>query len=111
MSLRGVRFEVPSRFRHLRKLRVRFARWDLSTATAVDPRGAEMCRLLPVDLAANADGRRRRIDPAADAPEERADGGDDAPLLKRMLEEFAATGLPPPYVPCDEIEEEDGDGS
>jgi len=30
ISLEGVRFEVPARFRHFREVVVRYARWDLS---------------------------------------------------------------------------------
>lgn len=36
VSLFGCRFEVPSRFRHLSRLCLRVARWDLSSAGLVD---------------------------------------------------------------------------
>src|SRR5204862_4304891 len=38
VSLAGVRFELPARFRHLRKLYLRYASWDLSHAWLVDER-------------------------------------------------------------------------
>lgn len=101
VSLGGVRFEVPSRLRHMRRLRIRHARWNLSGATVVDDNGQALCRLLPVDLQANADRRRRRIDSDGE-PSSSPDAADNAPLLKQLLEEFAATGLPPPYQPHDE---------
>ena len=30
LTLKGVRFEIPNRFRHLERVNVRYARWDLS---------------------------------------------------------------------------------
>ena len=35
-SLHGKRFEVPSQYRHLEVLHLRYARWDLRTITLVD---------------------------------------------------------------------------
>jgi hypothetical protein len=32
-----------------------------------------------------------------------------APLLKRMMAEYAATGLPPAYIPFDDTDNEDND--
>jgi len=47
-SLEGRRFEVPSRYRHMQRLSVRYARWDLSVVDLVDPRsGARVCGPLP----------------------------------------------------------------
>ena len=37
ISLDGVRFEIPSRFRHFREVHVRYARWDLRRVDLVDP--------------------------------------------------------------------------
>lgn len=39
ISLEGVRFEIPSRYRHFSDLAVRYARWDLGRVDLVDPRG------------------------------------------------------------------------
>jgi putative transposase len=98
VSLEGRRFEVPSRFRHLDRLWVRYARWDLARVDLVDPRtGAILSPLHPVDKAANAERRRRPLDPVT-APVPVAPGG-MAPLLRRLLQEYAATGLPPAYIP------------
>jgi hypothetical protein len=36
---------------------------------------------------------------AGEAMALRPAAGDMAPLLKKLLAEFAATGLPPPYLP------------
>ena len=38
ISLEGVRFEIPARYRHFRDVSVRYARWDLSRVDLVDPR-------------------------------------------------------------------------
>jgi hypothetical protein len=64
--------------------------------------GAVLCPLYPLDKAANANGvrRARPAEPAADAlPTEAATL---PPLLQKLLADFAATGLPPAYLPCDQ---------
>lgn len=99
ISLAGVRFEVPSRFRHLRKLHVRFASWDLSHIWLLDERtGTVLARLYPLDKARNADAVRRPLDPAP-ATQAPAEGSGIAPLLRKLMAEYAATGLPPAYIP------------
>jgi putative transposase len=63
VSLAGKRFEIPSRYRHLDRVPVRYARWDLTRVDLVDPRtGAILCALKPLDKAANADGQRCALD-------------------------------------------------
>ena len=109
IPLQGRRFEVPGRYRHLPTVEVRYAQWDLARAHMVDAATGEvLCRLFPQDKARNADGLRRSLDPispevakAAGAPP----AGGMAPLLKALLDERAATGLPPAYLPKDEGED------
>jgi putative transposase len=103
--IEGRRFEVPSRYRHLSLLEVRFAAWDLTQVHLVDPQiGTVLCRLFPQDKAANASGLRRSVQPitvdppAPPAPPAHGIG----PLLARMIDRQAATGLPPAYLPKDE---------
>ncbi len=99
VSINGRRFEVPSRFRHLPRITLRFARWDLSRVVVVDPAsGAVLDRLYPLDKQTNSDGRRRRLEPAGTVAAAPAEPG-AAPLLKRLLADYSATGLPPAYVP------------
>ncbi len=102
VSIDGVRFEVPSRFRHVDRLHFRYASWDLSQALLVDPSTEEvLARVSPLDKKANADGRRRRHEPVA-TPRSRArpltECAGMAPLLKKLMTDYAALGLPPAYV-------------
>lgn len=108
------RFEVPSRYRHLRELIVRYASWDLSTVHLVDERcGQLLCRLYPQDKRRNAAGIRAPLEPLAisqpsstpqgGAPAAPAAAGQMAPLLEKLMRERAATGLPPAYLPKDEL--------
>jgi transposase InsO family protein len=101
VSLEGHRFEVPARYRHLTRLRVRYARWDLSAVDLVDPHTQGiLCALYPLDKAANADGQRRRLAPAAPAPlAVPPTTATIAPLLRKLMADYAATGLPPAYLP------------
>lgn len=58
----GIRFELPWRYRALMHIKVRVARWDLSSVDLVDPRtGTHLGVILPLDKSKNADGRRRVI--------------------------------------------------
>jgi transposase InsO family protein len=106
ISLGGRRFELPSRYRHLDRVSLRFASWDLSWVYLVDERtDAVLCRLYPLDKAANADGMRRTLEPleplatlaapAAPVPEM-------PPLLAKLVAAQQGTGLPPAYMPKDE---------
>lgn len=115
ISLDGVRFEVPARFRHFRDVVVRYARWDLSRVDLVDPRhGTLLAPLYPLDRAANADGRRARVAPltssaAALPPEDRQHSDTLPPLLQQILADYSATGLPPAYLPQPLPNHEKGD--
>lgn len=105
ISLEGRRYEVPAAYRHLKRVCVRYAHWDLSHVLQVSGPSGEICgRIYPRDLAKNADGRRRRIRPPAPphVSPERATGM--APLLKQHLEDYTATGLPMSYLPKEENE-------
>jgi putative transposase len=103
ISLEGKRFEVPARYRHFREVSVRYARWDLGRVDLVDERsGLILAPIYPLDKSANADGRRAVIEPdgtAASPEDRRRTAGELAPLLKRILEEYSATGMPPAYLP------------
>ncbi len=95
----SVRFEVPSRFRHLPRLVVQYARWDLRNVHLVDERtGTFLSPLYPLDRQANADGRRRSMETIlTDAPD--TPTSELPPLLRRLLREYSASGLPPAYIP------------
>lgn len=107
VSLEGRRFEIPSRFRHLERLWVRYARWDLRRVDLVDPRtGVILCPIHPVDKARNAEGLRRTLEPVSEEPGPAAPSG-IAPLLEKLMREYAATGLPPAYLPTHVKEDDD----
>lgn len=104
ITVEGVRYEIPSLYRTLLRPTVRVARWDMSSVNLVDPRrGIHLCTLLPVDKERNADRRRRAlVDPAvAGTPAPAPGPAGIAPLLRQLMAEYAATGLPPAYVPHD----------
>jgi len=100
VSLDGQRFEIPSRYRHLSELQLRYARWDLSRVDLVDARsGAILSPIRPLDKAANAEAQRRRVEPTGADPSATSATTGIAPLLKQMIADYAATGLPPAYLP------------
>jgi hypothetical protein len=99
-TLDGCRFEVPSQYRHLDVLHVRYARWDLSHAILVDPHN-NICleTLYPQDKSANANTLRRALNQPSPAFDKETKSTGVAPLLKKLMSEYAATGLPPAYLP------------
>jgi len=109
VSIDGVRFEVPWRFHHCDSLRLRYQSWDLRAAFVVDVRdGSLLCRIMPRDKKRNADAQRRRIDKPSAGPHKGATKTHELPpLLRRYMEDYAATGLPPAYIPTGPLREND----
>lgn len=98
LTLDGVRFEVPSAYRHLEHLTLRYARWDLSVAWLCDPREDRiLCPIHPLDKRAHAGGRRKALRPAATNGRFRLPPG-IAPHLLALIQELRADGFPTPYL-------------
>jgi len=94
---------------HNAPLVLRYPGWDKSRLTLVDAAtGAPLVQLLPIDKGQNASGRRRALEAVPET-----EGTPSPPakrelpeLLKQWLADYAATGLPPAYLPKpEEIEE------
>ena len=100
----GVRYELPPRFGHLHTVTLRSPSWDKSQMTLVDPQtGGPLARLLPQDKAKNASGLRRSIE--AQGKTAAANMKSEQPaLLQKWLADYAATGLPPAYLPKEEYD-------
>jgi transposase InsO family protein len=102
LTVAGTRFEVPARFRHLRRVHLRFASWDLRCVWLMDERaGVALERLYPLDKTRNASGVRRPLAAPPIAPTPGEPPG-IAPLLRQLMTDYAATGLPPAYIPQEE---------
>jgi len=106
LSLAGQRFEIPSRFRHLQDIHLQYARWDLSFVEMVDAHDDSIvCRLFPMDKSANASGLRRtlgEVEREIETEVATPSGHDIAPLLRRLMADYAADGLPPAYLVKDD---------
>lgn len=103
VSLKGRRFEVPSRFRHLHTVTLRYTSWDLSRVDLVDARtGVVVAPLYPQDKELNADGSRRRKEPIeqADSNAKPSDGKPSgvAPYLQELMDRYADAGPAPGYI-------------
>jgi hypothetical protein len=109
VALFGRRLELPSRLRTVPCVTIRAARWDLGFVDAIDERsGAVLGRLYPQDKQRNADGIRS----AVESPESATEPSDvepsgTAPLLRKLLAEYSATGLPPAYLPKHDLDPSD----
>jgi len=103
----GRRFEVPNRYRHLTRIEVRYASWDLGLVHLVDERtGNVLARLYPQDKTLNASGLRRSLEPVSTEPAPTPPATGIAPLLAKLIGQQAATGLPPSYLPKHEEEDD-----
>ena len=102
MAVDGIRYELPARFGHMQSAVLRGPGWDKSRMTLVDPRTeTPLAQLWPQDKSCNASGERRVIssqEPAATSVEQT----EQPALLKKWMADYAATGLPPAYLPKEE---------
>lgn len=106
ITIEGKRFEVPSVYRHLGRITVAYARWDLSLVHLIDPKtGNRLARLWPIDKSRNAEGQRRSIENATSSVEPEESPEEYPPLLKQYLEDYAQKGRIPGYIVKDDEEE------
>jgi len=97
VSIEGARFEIPQAYRTLSELTLEYAAWDVSFVHLIDrSNGTALCQLFPVDKLLNASGERRKLVTATSVTELSTE---EPPLLRKLLEDYAATGLPPGYIP------------
>jgi len=101
ISLAGIRFEIPSRYAHWQRLTVRAASWDLRQVHLVAPAtGQILCRVFPLDKHKNAQGQRAARTGPLDTPTTATPPPSGlAPLLEKLIQQYAVTGLPPAYLP------------
>lgn len=114
ISVDSNRYELPSRYRALQRVTVRYARWVRSSVDLIDPRDETvLCTLVPLNRQRNADTARRPLEPVDDPARRIAEQpprrSGVAPLLGKYMADYAATGMPPAYLPkddCDADEQE-----
>jgi len=100
ISLEGCRYEIPSSFRHLKRIAVRYASWDLANVLLINQQSGDVIgRIYPRDLEKNSDGRRRSMEARNESWNPPVPSAGVAPLLESLMSDFAASGLPMPYIP------------
>jgi len=101
ISINGIRFEIPWLFNHIQRLHVCFASWDKSRAFLVDKRiSTLLATIYPLDKTKNASGKRRvkSIPDEVKLPEDNLKKSEPA-LLRKLMAEYAQTGMPAAYIP------------
>ena len=103
VSLNGVRFEIPSAYRHHSEIWMHYKDWDLSNAYLVDPRTREpVAVLMPLDKVKNSSSKRQPHTPAAPlrAPYDRAHIFKQlSPQMQKLMKERLNAHLPPAFTP------------
>ncbi len=99
ISLEGRRYEIPSQFRHLKHVSIRYADWDLGNVLLVNQQSGDVFgRIYPRDLEKNASGKRRSLETSSEPCKPPNNSTGIAPLLKTYLSDYAAIGLPMDYI-------------
>ncbi len=105
ISVEGKRYEIPIRYRHLPRVTIRYAKWDLSLVHLIDINsGQNICQISPINKIKNAEGTRKIIPILEDGAAKinlKNESDELAPLLIEILATQAETGLPPAYEPKD----------
>ena len=71
VSIEGVHFQIPMKFRHMERLTLAYARWDLSEASIVDPNTREIIvDIFPVDKTRNSSMKRPNLTQPDHEPQE-----------------------------------------
>jgi hypothetical protein len=87
--IEGRRFGVPNRYRHLNRIEVRYAGWNLGLVHLVDERtGHVLARLYPQDKTQNAGGQRRSLDPISSA----SPASEPTPAMQRPPSRLCSRG-------------------
>lgn len=103
ISLEGQRYEIPSTHRHLKDIFIRYASWDLANVFLVNQKSGDIVHsIYPRDLHKNANGKRKVIESSESVLKTPDRSSGVAPLLKRYLSDYSATGLPMAYIPKEE---------
>lgn len=99
ISVLSKRFEIPSMYRHLKIVPIRYARWDLSNVFLIDPQTEKVLSpIWPLDKTKNAlSGRRATESLLSNSPMEKPKD-EMAPLLKKYMSDFSSIGVPPAYI-------------
>jgi hypothetical protein len=61
--------------------------------------------MYPQDKIKNSEGIRRTLAPEPNLPESDSHADPYPPLLRKLLADYAATGLPPAYIPMEAAHE------
>ncbi len=104
IKIKNIRFELPSRFRNFRRVHIRYQSWDLSMAYLADSKtGNLIARIYPQDKTKNAEGHRRELEVHENISNNLKSNIEPVPpLLRKILANYAVTGLPPAYIPLEE---------
>ena len=106
IALSGKRYEIPNVYRHIQKLTINYASWNLSTVDLMDPNTDQVITsLLPLDKTKNADAQRKKLvkDIASQELPIESKTQNLPPLLEKLKMLYESSGQRAAYLPKDEL--------
>jgi putative transposase len=83
---------------------LQYARWDLTQVELVDSHdNTLLCRIYPLDKSENASGKCRVLEQDSRQSDTTVKPVGVAPLLENRMADYVATGLPPAYIPKENL--------
>jgi transposase InsO family protein len=100
VSIEGVRFEVPSAYRHHSRILIQYPSWNLSQVQLVDQKTEQpIAKLLPLDKQKNASGKRKANDLHRPVHGGKVPMEQLPPQMQKLVRERERASLPPAYLP------------
>jgi len=101
ISLNGITFELPAEYKHLQKVTVRFASWDLSKIYLISDSGVIFASAFPLNAYQNASGIRRKYETTSLIDLKKLNL---PPLLEQKVNNFLDSNRIPGFFEIDEKE-------
>lgn len=105
VSLKGMRFSLPDRFRHLRNVTIRFADWDMSNVHLIDAEeDVILSKIYPQNKKMNSSGIRRTKNESNSELNDKntTDTDEVSELMQKFLHDYKKLSSSCAYLPKDE---------
>ncbi len=101
VSISGIRFEIPSQYRHIKKIPLRYKKWNLNEVYIADPTTETIItKIYPLNKVANANGKRALLSPLKPIEPSILDKTTAKlpPLLTKLIDQYVSETGTPAYI-------------